>query len=178
MSAKLPEEITPIIIKGGSKKSSTPIRINANSTFQITESFQSESDDWIQSESDFSVSYIESVVFGELGGSQQFCQTSSMLHPLKFTFKDSDNNTIFTVTEIAASGADFDLHISVEYSGGFFQVEQTSQLAGGTDWSESVFDPSDAEIYLVEVTDRNNTPVSQLIRTDDESDIFLDLEPV
>jgi hypothetical protein len=183
MSSNLPQQSTPIIIKGGSKKASTPIRINAYSTFQITEEFQSESDEWIQSESDFSISYIEAIEVGEPGGNLQFCQTSSMSHPLTFMFKDSNNTTIFTVTEVA-DGSNYDLHIAVQYSGGFFQVEQTSEQVGqtselesGSDWSESVFDPSDAEIYLVEVTDSNNVPVCQIIRPTEESDIFLNLEP-
>ncbi len=176
MSSDLPQQTTPIIIKGGSKKASIPIRINAYSTFQITESFQSQSDDWIQSASDFSVSYIEAVDVGEPGGNLQFCQTSSMSHPLTFAFKDSDNNTIFTVTE-AADGANYDLQIAVQYSGGFFKIEQTSELAEGTDWSESIFDPSDVEVYMVEVTDSHNVPVCQIIRPTEESDIFLNLEP-
>jgi hypothetical protein len=176
MSSDLPQQTTPVIIKGGSKKASIPIRINAYSTFQVTESFQSESDDWIQSESDFTVSYIESFEVGEPGGNLQFCQTAFMLHPLTFAFKDSNNTTILTITEVA-DGAAYDLHIAVQYSGGFFQIEQTSELAEGTDWSESVFEPADAEIYLVEVTDRNNLPVCQIIRATDESDIFLNLEP-
>jgi hypothetical protein len=179
MSSDIPEQSVPIIIKGGTKKTSTPIRINAYSPFHITESIKTESiksvsEDWTQSDSDFSVSYVESVV---LGSNQQFCQTSSMSHPLTFTFKDSDNNTIFTVTEVAAAGTNYDLHISVEYSGGFFQVEETSESADSNDWSESVFDPSDAEIHLVEVTDSSHIPVCQLVRTDDESDFFLNLEP-
>lgn len=176
MSSDLPQQSVPIIIKGGSKKSLTPIRITAYSQFQITESFQSESDDWIQSDSDFSVSYIESFEVGEIGGNLQFCQTAPMSHPLTFTFKDSDNNNIFTVTEVA-DGSNYGLHIAVQYSGGFFQVEQTSELAGGINWSESVFDPPDAEVYLVEVTDSSNTPVCQIIRPTDDSDIFLNLEP-
>lgn len=176
MSSDLPQQSTPIVVKTGNKQLFIPIRINAYSEFQITEGIQTGSDDWTQSQSDFSISYVESINIGEPGGSQQFCQTSTMSHPLTFTFKDSDDNDIFTITEIA-SGSVFGLHIGVQFAGGFFHVEQATGK-GGEDWSESVFDPSDTEISTVEVKDSNDVPVCQFVITSGESDIFLDLEPV
>lgn len=90
----MPEQSTPIIIKGGSKKSSIPIRLEPNSTFEVTQSYQSQPNDWVQSGSDFSVSYIESLNIGSLSNNPQYCQTSSMAHPLTYAFKD-DEDKIF-----------------------------------------------------------------------------------
>lgn len=169
MSTDKAQQGVPIIIKGGTKKSSIPIRITAYDEFHITESIQSGSNDWIESKSDDPISYIESVV---LGDNQQFCQTSTMKHPITLTFKDSDSNHLFKITEVEVSGtSNFNLSISVEYPGSFFQAD-------GSSWSESDFDPSDMEIHLVEVTDVNNTPVCQLVREKgDDSDFILNLEP-
>lgn len=176
MSSGLPQQSVPIIIKGGNKKSSIPIRINANSTFQITEEFQSQSSDWIESASDFSVSYIESLNIGSLSGNPQFCQTSSMAHPLKYAFKDDVDKDIFTIVEVA-DGNNYKLQISVGYSGSYFQVEQTSEATINGEWTDSVFNSAtETEVVAVEVTDSNDVPVCRISRADD-SDIFLNLEP-
>lgn len=170
----MPEQSVPIIIKGGNKKSSIPIRLEPNSNFQITESYQSQSNDWLKSDSDFSVSYIESLNIGSLSGEPQFCQTSTMAHPVTYAFKDDQDKNIFLITEVA-DGNNYSLEISVQYPNSYFQVTQSAPGVGN--WTESVFNSSlDAEIAVVEVTDHNNVPVCRISRTDD-SDIFLNLEP-
>ncbi len=168
------EEVTPIIIKGGNKKSSIPISIEPNGTFNVTESYQSQSNDWLKSDSDFAIRYIESLVVGQDGNSQQFCQTSTMAHPLTYAFKDDQDKNIFLLTEVA-DGNNFKLEISVQYPNSYFQISQSAPGAGN--WTESVFNSSlDAEIATVEVTDANNMPVCQLSRNGD-NDIFIDTEP-
>jgi len=175
MSIHKVEQTTPVIIKGGrSGLIAQAIEIQANSVFQITEQFQSQQEEWIQSDSDFTVSYIESIVVGEMGGSLQFCQTSSMAHPLTFAFKDSAKNNIFTFQEIA-DGNNYKLQISVDMTNDYFQVtEEDKAVSNG--WTASTFNTTNPTVYEVEVTDANNIPVCQLIRTNEE-DIFLNLEP-
>ncbi len=165
----------PIIIKGGSKKGivATAIEIQANSNFQVTEEFQSQANDWIQSDSGFSISYVESIMVGEMGNNLQFCQTSAMAHPLTYKFKDDKGANIFTITEVAGGG-NYSLQISVDLPNNYFQITETSESKSG--WTVSLFDTTDPEVYAVEVTDANNVPVSRLVRMD-EADIYLNLEP-
>lgn len=176
MSTEMPEQSIPIIIKGGSKSGILvkPIEIQANSIFQVTEEFQSEEDTWIQSDSDFAVSYVESVAIGEMGAGLQFCQTSLMTHPLTYAFKDDKGANIFTITEVADS-SNYSLQIGVEFPDGYFEITDTDQSKKGS-WTVSRFNTTDTEVYEVEVTDANNVPVCQLLRTNEE-DIFLNLEP-
>ena len=175
MSTRKVQQTTPIIIKGGrSGLIAQAIVIEANSVFRITEQFQSQSEEWIQSESNFAVSYIESIDIGEMGGDLQFCQTSSMEHPLTYAFKDSAKNNIFTIQEIA-DGKNYKLQITVDLTGEYFQVtEEDKAVSNG--WTVSTFSTTNVMIAEVEVTDAHNTPVCQFIRTDEE-DTFLNLEP-
>jgi hypothetical protein len=175
MSINKVQQSIPIIIKGGkSGIIAKAIEIQANSVFQVTEQFQSQPEEWIQSDSDFAVSYIESIAVGEMGGSLQFCQTSSMAHPLTYAFKDSAKNNIFTLSEVA-DGSNYSLQITVDASGDYFQItEEDKAVSNG--WTISTFNTTDPIVYEVEVTDANNIPVCQLLRTNGE-DIFLDLEP-
>ena len=175
MSIHKVQQTTPVIIKGGrSGLIAQPIEIQANSIFQVTEHFQSQQEEWIQSDSDFTVSYIESIVVGEMGGGQQFCQTSSMAHPLTYAFKDSNKNNIFTIQEIA-DGNNYKLQITVDSSGDYFQITDSDKSVSGG-WTVSTFNTTNPIVGIVEVTDANNIPVCQLLRTNGE-DIFLDLEP-
>lgn len=176
MSNSKAQQSIPVIIKGGSKSGilAKPIEIQANSSFQVTEEFHSQSNQWIQSDSDFTVSYIESVMIGEMGENLQFCQTSSMTHPLTFTFKDLNNKDIFTIKEVTDNN-NYSLQISVTLPDDYFQIPQTSE-SSNDNWSNSVFDTADAEVYAVEVTDINDVPVCRLLRNG-ESDIYLNLEP-
>lgn len=170
----MPEQSTPIIIKGGNKKSSIPIRLEPNSTFEVTQSYQSQPNDWVQSGSDFSVSYIESLNIGSLSNNPQYCQTSSMAHPLTYAFKDDEDKNIFIITEVA-DGNNYTLEISVQYPNSYFQI--TEAASGTGKWLESDFNSSlDAEVAAVEVTDADNVPVCRISRTDD-SEIIMNLEP-
>lgn len=176
MSIKKVEQSVPIIIKGGrSGLVAQAIEIEANSVFQITEQFQSQPEEWIQSDSDFAVSYIESIAVGEMGGGGlQFCQTSSMAHPLTYAFKDAKKNNIFTIQEIA-DGNNYKLQISVDLTNDYFQVtEEDKAVSNG--WTASAFNTTNAMVYEVEVTDANNIPVCQLLRANEEN-IILNLEP-
>jgi hypothetical protein len=175
MSTFMPQQSIPIIIKGGTKSGilAKPIEIQANSVFEVTEQFQSEPNEWIQSDSAFTVSYIESLMIGEMGAGLQFCQTSSMAHPLTYEFKDSESSNIFTIKEVAA-GSNYSLQISVDLSGDYFQITQSSKSDGN--WSVSTFNTTNTEVYAVEVVDANNIPVCRLLRANEE-DIYLNLEP-
>ncbi len=176
MSENNVQQGIPVIIKGGSKSGilAKAIEIQANSVFSVTQQFQSQPDEWVQSDSDYSISYVESVMVGELGGSLQFCQTSTMAHPLTYEFKDSGGNNIFTIQEVA-NGSNYTLQISVTLANDYFQI--TEQPKGDEEaWTASTFNTTDPEVYMVEVTDANNVPVCQLLRTEEE-DIFLNLEP-
>ena len=175
MSTRKVQQTVPVIIRGGrSGLIAQAIVIEANSVFQITEQFQSQQEEWLQSDSDFAVSYIESIDIGEMGGDLQFCQTSSMAHPLTYAFKDSAKNNIFTIQEIA-DGDNYKLQISVDLPNDYFQVtEEDKAVSNG--WTVSTFSTTNALVAVVEVIDSHNTPVCQLIRTEEE-DIFLNLEP-
>jgi hypothetical protein len=179
MSTYMPQQGVPIIIKGGSHKGTiaSAIEIQANSVFQVTEEFQSQANEWIQSDSGFSLSYVESVMIGEMGDDLQFCQTSSMAHPLTFAFKDGKNANIFTITEAADSG-NYTLQISVEPPDDYFQITETAKSESSTtsSWSVSLYNSAAAEVFAVEVTDANNVPVCRLLRANEE-DIYLNLEP-
>ena len=164
MSADLPQQGMPIIIKGGNKKSSIPISIEPNGTFAVTQSYQSQPNDWIQSDSDFSISYIESLNIGSLSNNPQYCQTSTMAHPLTYAFKDDQDKNIFLMTEVADVD-NYTLKISVQYPNSYFQITQS---AGAGNWTESVFNTSmETEIAAVEITDANKVPVCRISRTDD-----------
>ncbi len=179
MTTDIVRQGIPIIIKGGggSSLSATAIEIQATSVFQVTEEFQSQANEWIQSDSDFSISYVESVMIGEPGENMQFCQTSSMAHPLTFAFKDGKDETIFTIAEVA-DGGNYVLQISVDVPDDYFQITQAAESeSNNNDWSVSIFNPSAAEIFAVDVTDSNNVMVCRLLRTN-EADISLNLEPV
>ncbi|MEP6901002.1 MAG: hypothetical protein ABJA66_04585 [Actinomycetota bacterium] len=175
MSTLNPRQGIPVIIKGGSKSGilAKPIEIQANSDFQVTEEFHSQANNWIQSGSDFAISYVESIMIGEMGANLQFCQTSSMAHPLTYAFKDAKGANIFTITEVAGGG-NYSLQISVDLPDNYFQITDTSESKSG--WTVSLFGTTDAEVYAVEVIDSNNVPVSRLVRMD-EADIYLNLEP-
>ena len=176
MSTNQVQQGIPVIIKGGSKSGilAKPIEIHANSVFSITEEFQSQPNDWIQSDSDFSVSYVESLVVGELGNGQQYCQTSTMAHPLTYVFKDSDNNNIFTLQEVA-DGGNYKLQFSVALANDYFEVtEESKEFEEG--WTVSAFNTVNSEVYAVEVLDAGNVPVCRLLRSSEE-DIYLNLEP-
>jgi hypothetical protein len=176
MSTDMPQQASPIIIKGGSKSGiiAKAIEIWASGDFQITQQFQSQPDEWIESASDFSVSYVESVVVGEMGTNQQYCQTSLMTHPLTYAFKDSNNNDIFTVQEVVADKG-YTLQISVDSTNDYFQVDGSSPIPSEK-WTNSTFNTTNTEVYAVEVKDANNVPVCRLLRANGE-DIYLNLEP-
>lgn len=165
----------PVIIKGGKKSGfiATAIEIQANSIFSVTEQFQSDPNQWVQSDSDFSISYVESITVGQTGASPQFCQTSTMAHPLTFNFKDAQGKKIFTIREVS-NGVNYLLQISVDLSEDYFQVTDESN-SGGNAWTDSTFNTTESEVGMVEVLDTNNVPVCQLMRTDEE-DIILNIE--
>jgi hypothetical protein len=167
----------PIIIKGGSKSGilAKPIEIHADSAFEVTEQFQSQENEWIQSDSGFSISYVESVVIGENITTSPFCQTSTMAHPLTFEFKDSEYTNIFTVKEIAGSGTNYLLQISVDLPDDYFQITE-SPKADDPNWTVSAFDTLNTEVATVVVVDANGVPVCRLPRPS-EADIALNLEP-
>ncbi len=175
MSINKVQQSVPVIIRGGrSGIIAKEIEIQADSLFQVTEQYQSQPNQWIESDSAFTVSYIESIAVGEMGAGLQFCQTSSMAHPLTFAFKDSGKNNIFTIQEVA-DGNNYKLQISVDLTNDYFQItEEENSVSGG--WTVSTFNTTAAIVYEVEVTDANNIPVCQLLRTEEE-DIFLNLEP-
>jgi hypothetical protein len=166
----------PVIIKGGSRSGILPkaIEIQANSVFAVTEQFQSQPTEWTQSDSAYSISYVESLMVGELGGSLQFCQTSTMQHPLTYNFKDSDGKNIFTIQEVA-DGGNYLLQISVDLTDDYFQITEQSNSPNET-WTASTFNTTNSEVAMVEVLDAGNVPVCQLLRTDEE-DIILNIEP-
>jgi len=176
MSTKIVQQGMPIIIKGGNKSGilAQAIEIQASGIFQVTEQFQSQPNEWIESNSDFSISYVESVMVGEMGVNLQFCQTSLMAHPLTYEFKDSDNNNIFTIREVA-NGSNYSLQIAVDLADDYFHITEGGKSDNET-WSGSVFNTVNPEVYAVEVIDATNTPVCRLLRTNEE-DIFLNLEP-
>jgi hypothetical protein len=177
MSTYMPEQSIPIIIKGGSKSGilAKAIEIHANSVFAVTEQFHAQPSEWIQSDSDFAVSYVESVMVGEMGAGLQFCQTSTMAHPLTYEFKDSDNKNIFTIREVAGGESNYTLQVAVDLPDDYFQITETSKSEAGN-WTVSTFNTTDAEVYAVEVVDANKIPVCRLLRTN-EADIYLNLEP-
>ena len=176
MSTDMPQQASPIIIKGGSKSGiiAKAIEIWASGDFEVTQQFQSQQNDWIQSESDFNVSYIESVVVGEMGAGQQYCQTSTMAHPLTYAFTDSSGNNIFTVQEVAVDKG-YSIQISVNATNDYFQIDSSSPISTGK-WTTSTFNTTNTEVYAVEVKDSTNTPVCRLLRANGE-DIYLNLEP-
>lgn len=163
----------PIIIKGGKSGIITQaIEIQGNGIFQITQPFQLQQEEWIQSDSDFTVSYVESINVGEMGGNLQFCQTSPMAHPLTYFFKDSNKNNIFTIKEVL-DGSDYSLQITVDLPNEYFQITDGGKSG---EWTVSTFSTTNSMVGIVEVKDANNIPVCQLIRANEE-DIFLNLEP-
>jgi hypothetical protein len=176
MSIQKVQQVTPVIIKGGSRSGivPTPIQIRANSVFQVTEEYDSKPSEWIQSASEFSVSYIESVVIGDMGAGQQFCQTSTMTHPLTYQFKDSEGNKIFTINEVTNSNG-YGIQISVDLSEYYFDITEEAG-SNGESWSISTLNSSDPLVYSVEVVNAGSIAVCRLLRADGE-DIFLNLEP-
>ena len=181
MSTDMPQQASPIIIKGG-KSGILPkaIEIWASGDFQVTQQFQSQPDEWIQSDSDFAVSYIESLVVGEMGEGQQFCETSSMAHPLTYAFNDSDGNNIFTVREVV-NAKGYSIQISVNSTNDYFTITTQSEASGESAtsaemWTVSTFNTVGSMVYAVEVKDTNNVPVCRLLRANEE-DIYLNLEP-
>lgn len=181
MSSDLPQQSVPIIIKGGNKKASSRIQINSLSLFQITQEFQSQSSEWLQSSSDFQLSYVESVNLVSQTGDDQFCQTSTMSHPLTYAFKNDQNENIFIIRENKIpTQKNYTLSIEVQYPNSYFQIEQQSfeNATNGNNWAESIFNSglSVMEVTKVEVTDSNGIPVCQLLRSEDE-EISLSIEP-
>ena len=174
MSSDMPQQSMPVIIKGGNKKTSSPIQINSLSLFQITQEFQSQSGGWLQSSSEFELSYVESVNLVSLTGDAQFCQTSTMSHPLTYAFKDDQEKNIFIISEVA-DGNNYTLSIDVQYPNSYFQSEG---VTNGDCWTESIFNSGllEAEVAQIEVTDSSGTPVCQLLRSNDE-EITLAVEP-
>lgn len=179
MTAIMPQQTMPIIIKGRKTGGFTtsPIEIEANSDFQVTEEFQSQPGNWVQSNSDFVISYVESVVVGEMGAGQQYCQTSLMTHPLRYEFKDVKNNNIFTISEIAAGG-NYMLQIAVAVPDDYFEITATATAAvqSNAGWSASAFNTEDADILAVEVVNASNIPVCRIL-VPAEANIYLNLEP-
>jgi len=173
MSIKNLKQGLPIIIRGGSRSGGKPISIQADGVFEITQQFQAQPNDWIESGSDFLVSYIESVMIGEMGPELQFCQTSSMSHPLRFEFKNDKDANIFTLSEIAATGG-YNVRIDVQMPDEYFEITQSGN--SGETWTASDFDSEAAAIAAVEVVDSNEVPVCRLLCPDGES-ICLNLEP-
>lgn len=172
MSTLNPQSGLPIIIKGGRKSGilPKPIEIHATNNFLVTEEYQSQPNQWIQSDSDFSVTYVESLTIGPAGEDQQFCQTSSMSHPLTYLFKDNKDNNIFTLSEVA-NGGNYSLLVSVDVPDNCFEITQPP------DWTVSIFDTTDIEVFAVEVVDSNSVVVCRLLRTN-EYDIQLNLTSV
>jgi len=174
MSENTVQQTLPVIIKGGkSGILAKPIEIQANSVFQVSEEFQQQPNDWVQSNSNFAVSYVESVMVGEMGAGLQFCQTAEMSHPLTYEFKDSTDKNIFTIKEVTNGGGGYSLQITVTMPNDYFQITESAK---GEKWTVSTFDTPDAEVYAVEVIDAAQTPVCRLLRSNEE-DIFLNLEP-
>jgi len=179
MSSDLPQQSLPIIVKGGNKKTSSRIQINSLSLFQITQEFQSQSSEWRQSSSEFKLSYVESLNLVSLTGNAQFCQTSTMSHPLTYAFKDDQDKNIFIISEVADNN-NYKLSIDVQYPNSYFQIVQQSSedATSGNCWTESIFNSGllEAEVAKIEVTDSSGTPVCQLLRSSDEK-ITLSIEP-
>lgn len=178
MSTDRVQQSTPIIIKGGRQSSllQRAIEIHANSVFEVTEQFHAQPQDWVQSDSGFTISYVESVVVGAMGTQQQFCQTAKMTHPLTYEFKDSSNNNIFTISEVDVNGGgNYSLHIAVSLPNDYFQITE-SPKSDDPNWTVSTFDALSAEVYAVEVVDADSIPVCRLLRTGEE-DIILNMEP-
>jgi len=168
-------QLTPIRVKGGTKGSSllpATIEIQANSVFQVTETFEEQPSDWIQSDSIFMVSYVESLGVGEPDNWEQFCQTSTMAHPLTYAFKDADNNNIFTIQEIA-DGDNFYLQIAVAPPDDYFQISQ--QPKSGDNWTASLYNTTLTAVYAIDVSDRNDVFVCRLLRPNEE-DIYLNIQ--
>lgn len=179
MSSDLPQQSLPIIIKGGNKLTSNRIQFNSLSLFQVTQNFQSQSDEWLQSSSVFDLSYIESLNLVSPTGDAQFCQTSRMSHPLTYAFKDDQGDNIFVITEVADNNNSFTLSVDVQYPDSYFKiVPQSSEAAPtGNDWTESVFySQSETEVAQIEVIDKHGIPVCQFMRSQDE-EITLPVEP-
>lgn len=178
MSSDLPQQSVPIIIKGGDTDTSSPIEISTISYFQVTQEFQSQSSEWLQSSSVFELSYIESLNLVSSTGDDQFCQTSTMSHPLTYAFKDNQNKNIFVISEVAGKN-NYTLNIDVQYSNSYFQIEQQSSedAAKSDSWSESIFNSGTlVQVAKIEVTDSTGTPVCQLLRSNNE-EITLSVEP-
>jgi hypothetical protein len=169
MSTLNPQSGIPVIIKGGRSSGilPKPIEIHADDTFQVTEEFQSQPTQWIQSDSAFSVTYVESLTIGPAGEDQQFCQTSSMSHPLTYFFKDHKDNNVFTLSEVA-NGGNYSLLVSVDKTDNCFEITQPPN------WTVSIFDTTETEVFAVEVVDSNSVTVCRLLRTN-EYDIQLNL---
>lgn len=180
MSSDLPRQSVPIIIKGGNIYDTKPIEINSISYFQVTQEFQSQAEDWLTSSSDFELSYVESINLVSPTGDAQFCQTSTMLHPLTFAFKDDQDKNIFIISEVAVANNNFTLSIDVQYSSSYFHItEQSSEDTVTTQefWNDCVFvSGTGVEVAKIEVTDSNGTPVCQFLRSNDE-EITLSVEP-
>lgn len=188
MSSALPRQSVPIIIKGGNIRSYRPIELESISYFRVTQEFQSQSDDWLESSSDFELSRVESINLVSPTGDAQFCQTSTMSHPLTFAFKDDQDKNIFIVSTVAATNDNYTLSINVEYSNSYFQISQQSSENAATEqssenltteelWNNSIFTSGmEAEVAKIEVTDSSGTPVCQFLRSSDEQ-ITLSLEP-
>lgn len=179
MSSDLPQQSVPIIIKGGDMDASSPIEIDSMSFFQVTQEYQSQSGEWLQSSSDFELSYVESLNLVSATGDDQFCQTSTMSHPLTYAFKDDKNDNIFIISEVAKN-KNYTLNIEVQYPKAYFQIAQQSSenAASGSNWTTSVFHSEllPAEVAKIEVTDSSGTPVCQLLRSAGEQ-ITLSVEP-
>lgn len=179
MSSDLPQQSLPVIIKGGNKKTSSLIQINSLSLFEVTQSVQSQSGGWLQSSSVFELSYIESLNLVSPTGDAQFCQTSTMSHPLTYAFKDDQEKNIFIISEVADNG-NYTLSIDVQYPNSYFQIAQHSSegAANGADWTESIFNSGllEAEVAKIEVTDSSGIPVCQFLRSGVE-EISLSIEP-
>lgn len=173
MTKPLLKQGLPIIVRGGSRTGQKPISIEADGVFEVTQQFQAQPNDWIESGSDFLISYVESVMVGEMGPDLQFCQTSSMSHPLRFEFKNDKDANIFTLTEVAATGG-YNVRIDVQMPNDFFQI--TSAGNSGSTWTASDFDTAATAIVAIEVVDSNEVPVCRLLCAD-EQNICLNLEP-
>lgn len=178
MSSDLPQQSVPIIIKGGDLDTSSPIEISTMSYFQITQEFQSQPNEWLQSSSDFELSYVESLNLISPSGDDQFCQTWTMSHPLTYAFKDAKNKNIFVISEVAQD-KNYTLNIDVQYANSYFQIDQQSSenASNGSDWTDSVFvSETPVEVAKIEVTDSSGTPVCQFLRSNEEQ-ISLSVEP-
>jgi len=168
-------EQQPICIKGGSKSGiqPTPIEIYANSVFLVTESYQQQQSDWVQSDSDYTFNYVDSIMVGETGADPQFAQTSSMAHPLTYSFNDSTNKNIFTIQEVI-DGSSCYLKVSVDVENQYFQITQESK-SGADAWTISSYNTTAPEVYSVVVTDANSLAVCRFVRLNEE-DIYLNLK--